>query len=422
MIARAKLFDTQRLSQLADWLALGVVVSIPWSTSATGILIALWLVTVLPTLNAELVWRAIKTPAGGLPVLLWLFAALGMLWADVAWRERFGGLDGFDKLLIVPLLLAQFRRSDRGAFVLNGFLASATCLLLLSWLYAEIPALGAYGKFYGVPVKDYIIQSDEFLLCAFALLGAAFDYWRQQKARAVALFALAAGFLANLAFVITSRTNLAVVPFLLVALGWRLAKVKGVVVACLIGAVVAPLLWFSSPHLSDFVSHGADELHAYFAADEVTSAGLHVEFLKKSMAIVEEAPVFGHGTGSIGEAFRRAAAGETSAAAITTVNPHNQIFAVAIQLGLIGAVVLVAMWFAHFMLFRGGGLAAWIGMIVVIQDVVSSAAHSHLFDFGQGWLYVFGVGIAGGMVLRQADAELGKGEADSAISVPAAAT
>lgn len=78
-------FDRQRLSQLADWLAVGVAVSIPWSTSATGILIALWLLTVLPALEPDLVWRAAKIPAGGLPVLLWFFAALGMLWADVTW-------------------------------------------------------------------------------------------------------------------------------------------------------------------------------------------------------------------------------------------------------------------------------------------------------------------------------------------------
>lgn len=168
--------------------------------------------------------------------------------------------------------------------------------------------------------------------------------------------------------------------------------------------MVAPLLWFSSSHLRDFVSHGVEELHAYFARDEATSAGLHVEFLKKSIGIVEEAPWFGHGTGSINEQFRSATAGESGAGGVVSDNPHNQIFAVAIQPGLAGTAVLMAMWVAHFMLFRGGGMAAWVGMVIVIQNVVSSVAHSHLFDFGQGWLYVFGVGVAGGMVLRQSDA------------------
>jgi hypothetical protein len=77
--------------------------------------------------------------------------------------------------------------------------------------------------------------------------------------------------------------------------------------------------------------------------------------------------------------------------------------AVAIQLGLVGAALLVAMWIAHFMLFRGGGLDSWVGMIIVVQNVVASLVNSHLFDFTQGWLYVFGVGVAGGMALRKRD-------------------
>jgi O-antigen ligase len=39
----------------------------------------------------------------------------------------------------------------------------------------------------------------------------------------------------------------------------------------------------------------------------------------------------------------------------------------------------------------------------VVQNIVSSLFNSHLFDFTSGWLYVFGVGVVGGMVLRQKD-------------------
>ena len=111
--------------------------------------------------------------------------------------------------------------------------------------------------------------------------------------------------------------------------------------------------------------------------------------------------MIGHGTGSIPELFAKSAIGQTGAAASATTNPHNQTFAVAIQLGLVGAVVLWAMWIAHLTLFRGGGLAEWVGLVVVIQNVVGSLFNSHLFDFVQGWVYVFGVGVAGGMVLKR---------------------
>jgi hypothetical protein len=110
--------------------------------------------------------------------------------------------------------------------------------------------------------------------------------------------------------------------------------------------------------------------------------------------------VFGHGTGSIRALFERAAAGRSGAAGVAADNPHNQTFAVAIQLGLLGAVVLWAMWIAHMLLFRGNGLAEWVGLVIVVQNVVGSLFNSHLFDFTQGWAYAIGVGVAGGMVLK----------------------
>jgi low affinity Fe/Cu permease len=51
-------------------------------------------------------------------------------------------------------------------------------------------------------------------------------------------------------------------------------------------------------------------------------------------------------------------------------------------------------------MFRGSGLAEWIGLVVVIQSIVGSLFNSHLFDFSQGWTYVVGVGVAGGVALR----------------------
>jgi hypothetical protein len=39
----------------------------------------------------------------------------------------------------------------------------------------------------------------------------------------------------------------------------------------------------------------------------------------------------------------------------------------------------------------------------VAENILSSTVHSHLFDFNSGWLYVFGVGVLGGTILRQCD-------------------
>ena len=62
--------------------------------------------------------------------------------------------------------------------------------------------------------------------------------------------------------------------------------------------------------------------------------------------------------------------------------------------------VLIAMWAAHARLFFDSLHVAWPGLVVVVQNVVGSLFNSHLSDFTHGWLYVFGVGVVAGMLLR----------------------
>jgi len=401
---RLRALDGRVLEPIADWLAVGVAVSLPWSTSATGILIVLWLFAALPSLDLAAIKRELLTAAGGLPVALWGLATLGLFWADVSWGERLSGYTPFHRLLVIPLLLAQFRRSEHGMRVLIGFFASVTAVLLLSWLLVLFPSLPWRSGEYGVPVKDYILQSGNFLICAFVLLELAIDDSRVGRWRSVTVFAaLAALFVANIVFVATGRTALLVVPVLALLLGWRQFRCKGLIGAALLCCIIGGAAALESPYLKARLATSVDELHAFEKSNALNSTSAHLQFLKESLAFVASAPVIGHGTGSIAAQFRKAAAGKAGAAGIASVNPHDQILAIGIQLGAVGIAALLAMWTAHVMLFRGIGLTAWIGLVVVVQNVVSSLVNSHLFDFTQAWIYIFGVGVAGGMALRERD-------------------
>jgi O-antigen ligase len=399
----ANALDRERVAQLADLTAVCVAVSLPWSTSATSILLVLWLVTLFPTLDVATVRREVETAAGGLPVLLWLLAAVGMLWAEVSWPDRIGGLGGFHRLLVIPLLLAQFRRSEHGAWVLRGFLASAVLLLLVCWalVLARISSWPNHLHTYGVLVKDDIAQSTVFLICAMAIIWRACETLRERNWLMVLwLTGLAMLFVAYLAFVVRSRAAIGVAPLLVLLLGWRLFRWKGLVTACIAGLVLAIGLWATSHSLREYFFVSIQQAADYSATNADNSIGEHIEFLRKSMTFVREAPLIGHGIGSIADLFRRSAVGQNGAVGVATVNPHSQIFGVAIRLGFAGAAVLLAMWTAHYLLFRSAGWTAWVGTVVVVENAISSIAHSHLFDFTHGWLYVFGVGVAGGMMLR----------------------
>jgi hypothetical protein len=398
MRALSMSLDQATRVRVVDWLTVLLAVSLPWSTSATGILSVLWLAAVVFALTRE-DRGVLLTPAGALPVLLVVFGVAGMLWADVSLFERLGGVESFLKLLFIPLLLVHFRRSGRGMHVFAAYALSCIALLLASYAITLIGLQITQDP--GVPVKNAATQSGEFATCIAGFAYFARESASQQRwAWAAGAVVLMLAMFANMTFIATGRTALTVLVLLLVFFAFLHLSWRGIALASAAAVVLLVTAWVSSPYLRMRTETIWTDLQATEATGERTSSGERMEFAKRSLEFIREAPVVGHGTGTIHALFERAAAGKKGVAGVAAANPHNQTFAVGIQLGLIGIVVLWATWIAHLLLFRGGGLVAWIGLVVVVQNIVGSAFNSHLFDFLQGWTYVVGVGVAGGMMLN----------------------
>ena len=388
-----------------------VAASIPWSTTAVAVFMVVWFFILIPTVERRSFLSCLKQPASFLPVALFALAVLGTLWADGPWPTRLHGISPVTKLLAIPILLYHFERSTRGATVLIAFMASCVLLLALSWMVAFDPGLAFravplqdyYGVVArGVPVKNYIDQSQEFSLCAVALAYPILTLLRDKRFwPAAALIAVSLGFAVNMAFVIVSRTAMVAMPIMLALFALLHLKWRSVIIVLCATGLFGGLAWMASPELRWKAKTTLTDYQLYKEQDAGTSIGLRLEFWQKSLRFFSEAPLFGHGTGSIRELFQEAAVDQSGAAAQVIGNPHNQTLNVAIQWGAIGIVLLYAMWLFHLLLFRGDGLAAWIGLTVVVQNVVTSLFNSHLFDFNEGWIYVVGVGVAGGLLRRQ---------------------
>ena len=307
------------------------------------------------------------------------------------------------KLLVLPLLLYHFQRSPRGLWVFVAFLVSCTLLMLVSWAVAFDPnlTLKPEAESRGIFVKNYIDQSQEFALCAVALAYPIIGLLRTSRIwQALVLGAISLGFVVNMAFVIVSRTAMVTIPimlavFALLHLKWRTSLL-------IFGglAVMAGLAFATSPPLQRTTDAFVSDYLRYKNENLPTSVGLRLEYWRKSLRFFADAPLIGNGTGSTLGLFKRAATGEEDRATAKVIgNPHNQTLAVAVQWGIVGVILLYAMWLVHLLLFRGDGLVAWIGLLVVVQNVFTSLFNSHIFDFHEGWMYVLGVGIAGGMTM-----------------------
>ncbi|MGY3698193.1 O-antigen ligase [Bradyrhizobium sp. USDA 3240] len=375
--------------------------SLPWSTTALAVFMLLWLVTVIPTIDWEQFILDLAQPAFALPVALVALAVLGMAWSETGWTERLQGIKPLGKLLLLPFLLGYFQRSRRGLWVFLAFLVSCTLLMMLSWIVLALPQLKlAHTASDGVPVKNYLDQSQEFVLCAFALMLPALTALRARQWRiAAGAIALILLFVANMSYVVSARTALVTMPVLLVPFASLHLSRRATRLLFAAVALTSLLVWTTSPYLRQRIADVGVEYRAHDTSG-IASTAQRLTYWRKSVKFITEAPLIGHGTGAIRHLFTQDATGQTGLEAEVINNPHNQTFDVAIQWGLIGVLLLYAMWISHIRLFAGRDLVSWIGLAVVVQNITSSLLNSHLSDFHEGWMYVIGVGVAGGMALR----------------------
>lgn len=387
----------------ADIFAVLLALALPWSTSLVGIFAVIWLLSLIPAFDVRRFADMLKRTASMAPIALAILSIVGMIWAaGIPWPARFHGLNPVAKLLLIPFLFYHFSVSRRALWVGIAFLASCTLVMIASWLMFVDPRF-VFGatRWLNVPVKNYIAQSQEFAFCAFCALGAAvYLLGRDRKVYAAAMAGLGMLFLANLVFVVSSRTVLVCIPFLLILFAIVHFGRKGVAACLALAVVVAVAAWAASPSLRARAFAVETEYDSYLERNAASSTGMRLEFWSKSIKFIEQAPLIGHGTGSTKALFEQDAVGKMGVSAEVIGNPHNQTLNVGVQWGALGILILYVMWFAHLRLFAGlSGLTAWVGLVAVVENFISSLFNSHLFDFTEGWVYVLAVGVAGGVIL-----------------------
>ena len=389
---------------LADAAAILLALALPWSTTLVAVLAVLMLIVLVPFLDVEALLQSSRRPASVVAIALFVLAVVGTLWSPAPWAERFHGIGPVLKLLMLPLLFYHFERSERGRWIFIAFLVSCVLLSVMSWIVAFHPDLSLKPRFnaaHGIFVKDYIDQSQEFTLCVMALAYPIIALIRARKVRlALPLCAIALTLLANMMFVIVSRTALVTMPIMAAVFGllhlrWR---TNLMILAASIAVVAAA--WAVSPQF-DVALERFSQDYRFYKKGIPSSTAERLEYWTNALTFLADAPLIGNGTGSTKQLYEQAARSPEWGVGIRVFpNPHNQTLAVAIQWGVLGIAALYAMWLVHLLMFRGDGLANWIGLLVVVQNIFTSLFNSHIFDFHEGWMYVLGVGVAGGMVLK----------------------
>jgi O-antigen ligase len=385
--------------------AVATAATLPVSTSGQAIALSAFVVLAILTVKREQWLATIMTPAAAIPVGLYALIVIGMLWSPTPFAPG-GGVGHYAKLLLIPVAMACAFTPRQGLEIGYGFLAGSLLVLVLSFLsfFVFLPPPFRHAMD-GVPVKDNAVQSGCFALCAFALaLGGVSAWVAGNRRRAVAMMILALMFLADIFMIFISKTGVLMTAalvglFVVQTEGWK----RSLLIAAPI-VLIAAVALSTSPQAQRRLAEIATDIHAVDSgkgsSEATLSTASRLDFWSKAVEFIGQAPLFGHGTGSTKSLYQSLEATRPSPYGEAVPDPHNQFFAIAIQVGLVGGAILLAMWAVHFSMFVGSSFACAIGQAVVIQNLIGSLFNSHLSTVTQGMLYCLAVGLLGGIVLR----------------------
>ncbi|WP_398473155.1 O-antigen ligase family protein [Tardiphaga sp.] len=392
----------EKLANSRQIAAIATAFFLPFSTSGQAIAISIFAVLALLTLDRERFVMTMRRPEAWLPVALFAMILLGVTWSIQPLSGAIKWVGPYAKLLLIPLLLATAFTPKQAMQIGYGFLASCLIVMVLSYAALIWPTgPWTWFKSIGVPFKDNAVQSECFAICALGLALGAKRFWSDgDHRRAIAISLLGLLFFANIFLIFVSKTGMLVaftmVAILIIAIGgWRNSLLVGIPLVIIVAATLA-----ISPGAKIRFSEMASDVTAGAETTNVSTAS-RIDFWNKAAQFVKQAPLLGHGTGSIRPLYQSLEATRPSPYGQAVADPHNQFLHTTLQVGLLGGAILLAMWAAHFRLFLGRDFASAMGLGIFAMTFVGSLFNSHISQVTQGMLYCLGVGLLGSVVLQR---------------------
>ena len=392
----ARTLDVCRVSAIA------AAVLAPFSTAATSIVVAVFLISFFVSGAAlHVVSEAFRLPANK-GILAFFAILLGSAFLnEEGLRVALADLWSWRKLaflyVALPLFAAEIwkRRLMLALFWAFVPMLALSYISLAGWIPDRIPGM------HGVILTNYSAQGIAFSVGA---LCGALMAWRTTGSARWVYAAISVAFGINVLFFGAGRTGyLALAGIVVVAAilngGWRatLASLLGL-------ALLAALAFAVSPIFKSRLLLAWNEMEHAEEARTETSIGIRVIFAKNAVALIAERPLLGYGLGSFKRVYADyVRARYTGVKATPAGDPHNQYLYVLFEQGALGLIVFFAMiasLFATFPRDDYGRMAACILAAWCLTSVFSS----HFRTFPEGHFYAFvvaGFGAARGREIRR---------------------
>lgn len=338
-----------------------------------------WLVTKqyrqLPTVlkkNSTTTWA----------LALYLCFFIGLSYGNTSFDEAFATIRKYRELAFIPLLSCFFITDRFRSWAWHAFFIASVITLVGSYLM-DIGVLDL-NRHKSFSLKSRITHS---IFIAYFMFYCAHNALSNKKYRNWYGIVLLLG-VCNLFFVVEGRTGQLVFVLLVPLFAAQRFGKKGLWYA-LLGIMLLASIYVSFSDKSARIKEGFVNTIDYInhiPEKKRSSMGRRYQLWEHSMTIIAEKPLFGHGTGSFADAYKRVAVNKKK----NSQNPHNEFLLIAAQLGLIGLVVYLGFLYSQ---YRNSKVLPeqekWLAQGLLLTLITTSLFNSPFLDHTEGhWFAV----------------------------------
>jgi hypothetical protein len=401
------------LERASRLLAVVTAFSIPLSTSfseiATGLFMACWLASG----NFAAKWTVIcRNRVAVLSLCLFGLLIVGMSWSTEGVVVSGRCLLKYRELVYLPMFVVVFQEARLRRLATSAYMVAAVVLLVLSyfeWGTGFNLGIGTHPlDMSPVISKDRIIHS---LMMALLVYLAAVRFSGTSGEPATAelprwrwVYAGIAGLAVfNTLFMVEGRTGYLLLGALtMLVLFERLGR-RGVMIACLLLAVVAGAGYSTSSVVRRRVTLTITQLQNQFGPERKHSVDPRLEFYENTLKLVRRHPLLGTGTGSFQSEYARLIANTDDR---PTSDPHNEYLLLASQVGISGPLLFIVLLGVQWISARHlGAPESHIGRAVVLIIALGSVFNSLILSVTGGLIYAFFSGLAYAELSQRKQAE-----------------
>jgi O-antigen ligase len=390
------------LDDLSHYLAIAVAFFIPISTTLTDISFIGAVILSLFTGNWQGKWSAIKASRIAFYFLAFFaLCVIGISYTSAPFKDVSEILLKYGRFVFAVLLIPLFVEEKWRKWAIYAFLAAMVLTLFLSYV--------KYFGWFGVKpqkldvsiFKDHIQQN---FLMAFSCYFLALyiikhrNYWWIIGP----LLVLAVH---NTLFLSQGRSGYVVLIALMLLFVWQMFRWKGLILGTIAAVTLLGAAFLFSNAFSARMQAIGSEFQEYVQGYRNTSIGMRMSYDLTSIEMIKKHPIIGTGTGSFETEYNKLFVQNVK----RTTNPHNEYFNVMVQLGSVGLIFLLIIFYMTWRFSKDLPLQyKYVAQALTVVMIIGSCINSWLMDTTEGHFYVYFMALCFGAMLKQKETLLEK--------------